>query len=146
MRDLTKKKMSDSAITLNDPHVSSGYSQQLSQLSEVISHLRSELNKDLPIQHIALILTVVDQPGISMQALMERLDMPQGSVSRNVKLLSSQVRDYALLHTEQDEIHRKQVVVYPTEKCLGLVEQLCQLIKEQAEDESTHACLCSHAH
>ena len=145
MRDFMVKKMSDSAMTLNESHDSNGYSHQVLQLTEVIAYLRSELNKDLPIQHIAMILAVVDQPGISMQALMEHLDMPQGSVSRNVKLLSNQGRGYDLLRTEQDEINRKQVVVHPTDKCLNLVENLCLLIKDEGLKEPTHVCRSSGA-
>lgn len=118
-----------------------GVTQKVTQLSEVITCLRTELNKDLPIQHIALLLAVVQQPGISMQALMDRLDMPQGSVSRNVKLLSDTGRGYGLLRNEQDLVNRKQVVVFPTQKCIELVEKLCRLLQsEMAEEISRCSC------
>ena len=145
MRDLTVKKISDSEMTLNEAQVSTGLEQQITQLSEVITCLRVELNKDLPIQHIALLLAVVEQPGISMQDLMDRLDMPQGSVSRNVKLLADLGRGYGLLRTGQDVVNRKQVVVFPTEKCLLLIEKLCRLIMEKPQDEPEHICQCSGA-
>ena len=79
-----------------------------------------------------------------MQDLMARLDMPQGSVSRNVKLLSDTGRGYGLLRNDQDLVNRKQVVVHPTEKCLDLVEKLCSLMQvEMQEEESAHVCRCS---
>ena len=137
MSDLAVKRLGDSDMTQNVSIVA----QQLTQLSDVITCLRTELNKDLPIQHIALILTVVQQPGISMQDLMGRLGMPQGSVSRNVKLLSDKARGYSLLRNEQDLINRKQVVVHPTEKCIDLIDKLCSLMQtEIAED--VHRCSC----
>lgn len=113
----------------------------VTKLSNIITCLRTELNKDLPIQHIALILAVVQQPGVSMQALIELLDMPQGSVSRNIKLLAEPGRGYCLMYTEQDLVNRKQSVVFPTEKCIELVEKLCGLIQtEIAEDVKRCQC------
>lgn len=111
------------------------------KLSDVITCLRSELNKDLPIQHIALIFAVVQQPGVSMQALMALLDMPQGSVSRNVKLLADSARGYCLMYTEQDLVNRKQAVVFPTKKCIELVEKLCGLMQEEMQ-ENAKLCHC----
>lgn len=124
---------------------STGVARNVAKLSDVITCLRTELNKELPIQHIALLLEVVQQPGISMQLLMGRLDMPQGSVSRNVKLLSTPGRDYELLHTEQDLVNRKQVVVFPTEKCIDLVDNLCSLMQTEEQEVQVHVCQCAGA-
>lgn len=144
MSDLTEKKLSDREMTQNQAQGTSELAQHVTKLADVITCLRTELNKDLPIQHIALILAVVQKPGISMQDLMARLDMPQGSVSRNVKLLSDKGRGYGLLRNDQDLVNRKQVVVHPTEKCLDLVEKLCSLMQvEMQEEESAHVCRCS---
>ncbi len=129
MSELTEKKQSISEMAQNLSPVTPVVAQQVAQLSAVINCLRTELNKDLPIQHVALLLAVVQKPGISMQELMEQLGMPQGSVSRNVKLLSGPTRGYGMLQTVQGEVKRKQVVVHPTEKCLLLVQRLCQLMQ-----------------
>jgi DNA-binding MarR family transcriptional regulator len=128
MRDLTVKTENAGEITQNVVPVSAELSQPLSQLSAVVTCLRTELNKDLPIQHVALLLAVLQQPGISMQGLMEHLAMPQGSVSRNVKLLADSARGYGLLRTTQSQMNRKQVVVEPTEKCVHLFERICQFL------------------
>jgi len=101
----------------------------VARLSDMIACLRSELKKDLPIQHLAMLLAVVEQPGISMPELMVALKMPQGSVSRNVKLLSDRARGYGLLMTAPDHVNRKQVVVFPTWKCMHLVEKLCRMME-----------------
>jgi DNA-binding MarR family transcriptional regulator len=141
MSDLAVKRRDGSEMTQKVSQVLPGVAQQVTQLSDVITCLRTELNKDLPIQHIALILAVVQQPGISMQDLMDSLGMPQGSVSRNVKLLSSPGRGYGLLRNEQDLVNRKQVLVFPTEKCIDLVEKLCRLMQvEIAEDVNRCSC------
>ena len=144
MSDLAVKKQRIREMTQNVSHVSLDVAQQVTQFSNVITCLRTELNKDLPIQHIALLLAVVQQPGVSMQELMERLGMPQGSVSRNVTLLSTHGRDYELLRTEQDLVNRKQIVVFPTVKCVDLIKKLCGLMQSDIA-EDLKLCRCSSA-
>jgi DNA-binding MarR family transcriptional regulator len=141
MRDLTVKRLDGSEMTQNVSQLSSEAAQQVTQLSGVITCLRMELNKDLPIQHIALLLAVVQQPGVSMQDLMRCLGMPQGTVSRNVKLLSGRGRGYGLLRREQDLVNRNQVVVLPTARCINLVEKLCSLMQSEIYEAEN---LCSY--
>lgn len=141
MRDLTGKRRSDSEMTQNVSHLSTEVAQQVTQLSDVITCLRMEMNKNLPIQHIALLLAVTQQPGISMKDLMRDLGMPQGTVSRNVKLLSGQGRGYGLLRNEQGLVNRNQVVVYPTAKCIDLIEKLCSLMPYEIYEAGK---LCSY--
>lgn len=135
MRDLTKKRRSDSEMTQKVPHISPDMAPQVTRLSDVIAYLRTVMNKDLPIQHIALLLAVVQQPGISMQDLMTHLGMPQGSVSRNVKLLSIPGRGYEFLSTSPGLTNRKQIVVFPTEKCTDLIVTLCRLMRADMQEE-----------
>ncbi len=61
--------------------------------------------------------------------------MPQGSVSRNVKLLSVPGRGYELLRTAPGLINRKQIVVFPTEKCTDLIVMLCRLMQAEMHEE-----------
>ena len=145
MSDLTVKEGSACEMTQNVSQSLVGLTPYVTQLSDVITCLRTELNKDLPIQHIALLLEVYQQPGISMQHLMNCLDMPQGTVSRNVKLLSSPGRGYELLCASQNDVNRKQVVVYPTKKCVNLVEKLCQLLQVARQEKLTNVCRCVNA-
>lgn len=116
--------------------------QQIELLSSVFSHLRIEINKDLPIQHLAILLAVVARPGRSMPDLMCELKMPQGTISRNVKLLANK---YELLYTEVFVENRKKVAVLPTEKCVQLVEELSLLMNSKL-NECTQKCCCeSHS-
>ncbi len=131
-------------MTQHEAQVKPGLTQNITKLSDVITCLRTEVNKDLPIQHIALLLAVIQQPGVSMQDLMEYLGMPQGSVSRNVKLLSTPGRGYELLYTSQGLINRKQVVVFPTEKCSDLIENLCCLMQNEIQEDDKR-CSCDAA-
>ena len=63
MGDLAVKRRDASEMTQDESRVLSGVAQQVTQLSDVITCLRTELKKDLPIQHIALLLAVIQQPG-----------------------------------------------------------------------------------
>ena len=107
--------------------------QQISKLSRVIEILRKQLNKDLPSQHIAMLLAVAQQPGITMPELCRQLDMPQGTVSRNVKLMSHYFdkagdgqtkKGYGLLETDQAETNRYQLSVFLTPEGERLVKKL----------------------
>ena len=112
--------------------------QQLTQLSNVIACLRTEVNKDLPMQHLAILLAVVDQPGVSMLTLYTQLDMPQGTLSRNVKVLVDQ---YELLYTERCADNWRQMGVYPTEKCVELMENVCEMMQPE-NDNGVRLCSC----
>jgi DNA-binding MarR family transcriptional regulator len=63
--------------------------KEISQLIAALGVLRSRVHKDMPVQHIVLLLTVAEYPGITMPELIRSLGMSQGAVSRNVKALSS---------------------------------------------------------
>jgi len=116
---------------------------EIAKLSRVIELLRKQLNKDLPSQHIALLLAVARQPGITMPELCEKLDMPQGTVSRNVKLLSHfcdktgrdnvKKKGYGLLQTDQASTNRYQLAVFLTVEGDRLVQKIVQVMVSQEE-------------
>ena len=110
---------------------------EIARLANVISLLRQQLNKDLPSQHIALLLAVARQPGITMPDLSRTLGMPQGTVSRNVKLMShycenngSKVgrKGYGLLKSEQAADNRYQLAVSLTAEGEKLMQELVSLL------------------
>jgi len=127
--DLAVKKRIDGDIATKAASGLLRAQHPVTRLSDMVACLRTELKKDLPIQHLALLLAVVEEPGISMPELMKRLKMPQGSVSRNVKLLADRARGFGLLLTAPDQVNRKQMAVYPTRECQSLVEKLCRLMQ-----------------
>lgn len=59
----------------------------LGNLLAAVEYLRT-VHREMPAQQVAMLLLVAQQPGITMPELGEKLDMPQGSVSRNVASLS----------------------------------------------------------
>ena len=115
--------------------------QELTRLSQVIELLRKQLNKDLPSQHIALLLAVAQQPGITMPELCKQLDMPQGTVSRNVKLMSHfcdkkgndgvTKRGYGLLETDQAPSNRYQLAVFLTAEGERLVQKSARAMEQK---------------
>lgn len=103
----------------------------ISRLFDVLQFLRSRVNRDLPIQQAILLLAVAEKPGITMPELMQALDMPQGTVSRNVKALSHSVawqngvgvpRGYGLLRTMPSVENRQVLAVYLTGRGEALIE------------------------
>ena len=112
--------------------------QEINKLSRVIELLRKQLNKDLPSQHIALLLAVAQEPGITMPELCKRLDMPQGTVSRNVKLMSHYAdkngdaakKGYGLLETEPATSNRYQLAVSLTAEGERLIQKLVKAMED----------------
>jgi len=99
--------------------------QELRSIYRVVEIVRQQINKDLPIQQLALFLLVANRPGISMTDICRVLRMPQGSVSRNVKQLGcylerreglEMVKGLDLLRTEPDPENRCRLLVYLTRR------------------------------
>jgi DNA-binding MarR family transcriptional regulator len=103
------------------------------RLMDALQFLRNRLNRDLPIQQVLLLLSVAERPGTTMPELMRLLDMPQGTVSRNVKALSHSVswqnglavpRGYGLLRTQPSVDNRQVLAVFLTGRGVAMVEEL----------------------
>lgn len=109
----------------------------INRLFDILQLLRRRVNRELPIQQALLLLAVAERPGITMPELMQLLDMPQGTVSRNVKALSHSVslqngvavpRGYGLLRTMPSVDNRQVLAVYLTGRGEALVEEMSRLI------------------
>ena len=111
--------------------------EDISQLFYIVEMFRKRLSSQLPSQHISLLLLVAERPGITQAALSELLHMPQGTVSRNLKLLNryferdqqgSSAKGYGLLITRPLEDCAYPLGVYLTAKgeelILDVVEEL----------------------
>lgn len=76
-----------------------------------------------------------------MPDISERIGMPQGTLSRNIKQLSRytvrgekggrEVRGYNLLRTEPDLDERRRLAVYLTKDGKALIEDLEQILEEE---------------
>jgi len=106
---------------------------EINRLTKVIEHLRKTVNKDLPCQHLAIYLAVAENPGVTMPELIRQLDMPQGTLSRNVKLLSrymvhekgqSVAKGHDLLRTESVPTGRHALAVYLTDRGEFLLREI----------------------
>jgi len=118
--------------------------KEISRLLAVMELLRKRISKSMPSQHIALFLAVAENPGITMPELMEFLDMPQGTVSRNVKLLSNYVereagvtrrKGYNLLRTQPDPENRQILAVHMTGKGHALLKELAGTLNPHLDDD-----------
>jgi len=113
---------------------------EIDRIFKVVEHLRKNVNKDFPSQHVAIFLAVAQNPGITMPELIRQLDMPQGTLSRNVKLLSrfmehengkSSLRGHDLLRTEPVPTGRHALAVYLTDKGEFLLRELQDIMGEE---------------
>ncbi|RME39344.1 MAG: MarR family transcriptional regulator [Deltaproteobacteria bacterium] len=103
--------------------------------------VRRRLNKAIPTQQLSLLLAVAENPGITMPELCRLLDMPQGTVSRNVKMLSHYIdrsaqgvlrpRGYGLLRTQPDRHNPLALAVYLTGKGEALVQEIERILSDR---------------
>lgn len=116
----------------------------IDRVAKVIEHLRKHVNKDLPSQHIAILLAVIQSPGITMPELITQLNMPQGTLSRNVKLLSRHIADdngrsrlkgHDLLRTEPAKAGRHALAVFLTENGKFLMREIQDIMSEGSPQE-----------
>jgi len=120
--------------------------EELTRMTAAMELLRKRVNKGMPGQQMCLLLTVAVRPGVTMQELTRLLDMPQGSVSRNIKALSyyrerengvSRLKGRGLLYTAPatDSSHALAVHLTPLgEKVIGEIGQvLCKGITQERQ-------------
>lgn len=62
--------------------------EPIERLRGITKYLRTEVNSELPIQHLAILIEVARKDGITMPEISVNLNMPSGSLSRNIKILS----------------------------------------------------------
>jgi len=122
--------------------------KEISRLLAAMELLRKRVNKEMPSQHIALLLMVAENPGITMPELVQALGMPQGTVSRNVKVLSNYVeyeegvarrKGRNLLRTQPDHENRQILAVFLTGRGEALVEELAKTLSPAEERERGYA-------
>ncbi|NCO52603.1 MAG: MarR family transcriptional regulator [Deltaproteobacteria bacterium] len=117
----------------------------VSRFIKAIELIRKSVHRELPVQQLVLFLAVIEKPGITMPELVERCDMPQGTVSRNVKALSHYVvwkggvavpQGRNLLHTQTDTANHHVLAVYPTGRGEALAQEMVQCLYSDEEQPS----------
>jgi DNA-binding MarR family transcriptional regulator len=106
-----------------------------------INYLRKEVFTELPAQHITIFLAVVEADGITQFDLSQNLKMPQGSLSRNLKRLSSYyemdstgknvLQGLGLLENRSDLYDRKRLAIWLTPKGRKVMEGLASVMAKE---------------
>jgi len=121
---------------------------EIHRLFEAVELLRKSVKKDMPSQHISILLTVSQRPGVTMPELCQVLEMPQGTLSRNIKILShflerengiATVKGLGLLYTEQDLANPHALAVYLTEEGRAVVAELACTINPDLREGGLEA-------
>lgn len=111
--------------------------REVAHLFDALRLFRQRVSKNMPTQQILLLLTVARHPGITMPELIQTLDMPQGTVSRNVKALAHSVswqsgiavpHGYGLLRTLPSVDNNRVLAVFLTGRGEALIEELARQI------------------
>ena len=107
--------------------------ENIFKINKIVKYIRENVTNDLALPQLAIYLTVCRDEGITMPELRERLGMPQGSLSRNIKRLSKyyegeKIQGYDLLTTIPDIHERKKLAVYLTDQGKALREELNNLL------------------
>lgn len=115
--------------------------REITQLIRIMETIRKKVHSDLPVQQAHILLTVADHPGITLPEISRQLDMNQGTVSRNVKVLGIYaepskdekgkmvVKGHDLVYTQPDLYNRKSLAVFLTKKGEEVVEALASAVK-----------------
>ena len=92
---------------------------------------------EIPVQQLELVLRVAEEEGVTMPELQKLTGMSQGSVSRNVRELSSYLREeddkkslvgYGLLEKRPDLHNPRRFAVYLTDKGKQVVSAFEQAV------------------
>jgi DNA-binding MarR family transcriptional regulator len=119
--------------------------REITQLTRAMEILRKKVYAELPIQQIVLLLQVAENEGITMPELAAKCDMPQGTTSRNLRMLSSfvdkgstrgkaaELKGHGLLKTEPSLYNRRSLAVFLTKKGKSVVAQLGKTLQPRAQ-------------
>lgn len=112
----------------------------IARLHRAIELLESNIEEGNSVRQIRIFLAAAEHEGISMPDLAALLDLPQPTLSRNIKLLSRytevgpngerQVKGVDLLTTGPDIDYRRRFAVYLTQKGRELTQKLQEIIGE----------------
>ena len=106
---------------------------EINNFRSIVQFIRESVASDLSLSQLAIYLTVCSDEGITMPELAQGLNIPQGSLSRNIKRLSRYdedgiVKGHDLLITTPDTRDRKRLAVYLTERGKALKIELNRLL------------------
>jgi DNA-binding MarR family transcriptional regulator len=113
--------------------------ESIERLERLVRHLREKVNEEFPLQHLAILIKVAQQEGITQHQMVTELNSYSGSMSRNIKLLSQwadrddkgtlHIKGYNLLECRPDLEERKRMAVYLSPKGKQLMGELDSIMK-----------------
>lgn len=107
----------------------------IAKFAKAVTYIRDNINKDFAIQQLAIYLLVSQNQGITMTEISDRLNMPQGTVSRNVKELTQYIDKfknncgYDLIRVEPDMVERRRLACYLSRKGNRLMKELEDILE-----------------
>lgn len=109
------------------------------QLRKAVEFIRDEVDIDFAPSQWLIVLLAHEKPGITMPEMRKYLDMPQGSLSRNIKRLtkyfvtledgSRELRGYDLIRLEPDVEERRRYAVYLSKRGEEFVSKLQAILE-----------------
>lgn len=114
------------------------------KLLRVIKVFQRETLVDFGVPLFQIFLQLCIKPGLTFPELEEILDLPQTTVSRNVKKLSryteagcEEVKGYDLVYTQPDLYERRRLAAFLTEKGEKLREEILSIMEEAVSGSSS---------
>ncbi len=116
--------------------------REVKNLSRVISYIRERVNPDMALSQIDLFLQVAlrNDEGVTMRDMENILNVSQGAVSRNVKMLSKffetdekgnkVLAGYDLVTVTPDLEDRRRMALYLTDRGKEVIRDLTNLLRE----------------
>ena len=112
--------------------------KSIDKLCQVISTLTEHIDKELQLQQIRLFLFVAQEQQAkrkpSTNCIAESLNMPQGSVSRNTKVMGiwkdtkGVVRGMDVIKSEPDQFERRRLVYSLTEHGEDVLKRISDIV------------------
>lgn len=110
--------------------------EELERFSKALFYVRDNINSDMALPQLLILLQVWQEEGITMVTLAKRLKMPQGTISRNLRMLGQfmtqgqprELKGYSLVGLKPDLYDRKRLACFLTdhgkEVCSDMIEIL----------------------
>lgn len=112
----------------------------LSKLLKVIDYLRKEVDRELPLQQLHVLMAIAEHMKMYTEELADELDMQRGSLSRNIKMLSTYAelndegnlveRGKNLIKVDRDLMNRQKLVYSLTEKGENVLNGINRIMQD----------------
>lgn len=114
---------------------------EINKIFDVIEYIRKNVYTDLALPQLTIYLLVCLKEGVTQTEISNELNMPQGSVSRNLKILSKyfeetedgkkEIRGYDLVRLEPDLEERRRLAVFLTKRGKAVKDEILNLLNEE---------------